>query len=206
MNFCNLQGVSLKNVTLTVKSGEKTIFSEFGEMLFTHFGVSGPIVLSCSSYINRKDLNNLTFYIDLKPALNNETISNRLIREFKENNTKILSSVMRSLLPKALTEVVLLQARVSGNKNCSEITVEERTRLIQSLKGLKFQPKKLRPIEEAIITSGGVCVKEINPKTMESKLIKGLFFAGEVLDVDAVTGGYNLQIAFSTGYIAGKNA
>ncbi len=205
-DFCNLQGVSLKNVTLTVKSGEKTIFSEFGEMLFTHFGVSGPIVLSCSSYINRKDLNNLTFYIDLKPALNNETISNRLIREFKENNTKILSSVMRSLLPKALIEVVLLQARVSGNKNCSEITVEERTRLIQSLKGLKFQPKKLRPIEEAIITSGGVCVKEINPKTMESKLVKGLFFAGEVLDVDAVTGGYNLQIAFSTGYIAGKNA
>lgn len=205
-DFCNLQGVSLKNVTLTVKSGDKTLFSEFGEMLFTHFGISGPIVLSCSSYINRKDFNNLTFYIDLKPALNNETISNRLIREFKENNTKILFSVMRSLLPKVLIDVVLSQASVSGNKNCSEITVEERIRLLKTLKGLKFQPKKLRPIEESIITSGGVCVKEINPKTMESKLVKGLFFAGEVLDVDAVTGGYNLQIAFSTGYIAGKNA
>lgn len=205
-DFCNLQGVSLKNVNLSVKSGEKTLFSEFGEMLFTHFGISGPIVLSCSSYINRKDLNNLTFYIDLKPALNNETLSNRLLREFKDNNTKILFSVMRSLLPKTLIDVVLLQAGVSGYKNCSEITVDERARLIKSLKGLKFQPKKLRPIEEAIITAGGVCVKEINPKTMESKFVKGLFFAGEVLDVDAVTGGYNLQIAFSTGYIAGKNA
>ncbi len=205
-DFIEMQGVSLKNVSLSAKIGDKTIFNEFGEMLFTHYGISGPIVLSCSSVINKKISNGIDVYIDLKPALSKETLDNRLIREFKENNVKELSSVMRSLLPKSLIFSVLRQARVSANKNCSEITLAERERLVYSLKNLKFTVKKLRPIEEAIVTAGGVNVKEINPKTMESKLVKDLFFAGEILDVDAFTGGFNLQIAFSTGYVAGKNA
>lgn len=205
-DFIELQGLSLKNVTLTAKLGEKTLYSEFGEMLFTHFGISGPIVLSCSSVINRKPIENIDFYIDLKPALSIETLDNRLIREFKENNTKELSTVMRSLLPKNLISIVLRQACIKQTKNCSEITVNERQKIINALKSLKFSAKRLRPIEEAIITSGGVSVKEINPKTMESKIVKNLFFAGEVLDVDAFTGGFNLQIAFSTGYVAGINS
>lgn len=205
-DFLDLQGVSLKNVTITATANNKIIFKDFGEMLFTHFGISGPIVLSCSSRINKLDINNVCFFIDLKPALAPETLNNRLLKEFKENNTKTLSTTMRALLPKALIEVVLEQAGIFGNKNCSEITATERESIIRALKQLKFQPKRLRPIDEAIVTSGGICVKEINPKTMESKLIKGLFFAGEVIDVDAVTGGYNLQIAFSTGFTAGNNA
>ncbi len=204
-DFIELQGLSLKNVQLSIKSGEKTLCSDFGEMLFTHFGISGPIVLSCSSLINRKDLNNLEVYIDLKPALSEEVLQERLLREFKENNVKEISNVMRTLLPKTLINLVLRQAGIKQSKKCSEITALERTRLVKTLKNLFFNLKKLRPIEEAIVTAGGVCVKEINPKTMESKLCKGLFFAGEVLDVDAFTGGFNLQIAFSTGYVAGKN-
>lgn len=205
-DFIEAQGVSLKNVSICAKMGEKVIYSNFGEMLFTHFGISGPIVLSCSSWINRKDLNNVDIYVDLKPALSNEMLDLRLVREFKENNLKELSSVMRSLLPKSLISLVLRQAKVKMSKNCSEITVGERTSIVHTLKNLKFSVKKLRPIDEAIITSGGISVKEVNPKTMESKLVNGLFFAGEVLDVDAFTGGFNLQIAFSTGYVAGKNA
>ena len=201
-----LQGLSLKNVNLTAKMGEKTLFSQFGEMLFTHFGVSGPIVLSCSSVINKYNLNELQLYIDFKPALDFATLENRLVREFQSENRKNLTSVIRSLLPKNLVEVFLKVAGVSGNRNCSEITVEMRKKLIETLKNFPLKPKKLRPIEEAIVTAGGVNVKEINPKTMESKIIKGLFFAGEVLDVDAFTGGFNIQIAFSTGYLAGLNA
>lgn len=204
--FVSLQGVSLKNVSLTAKVGQKVVYSDFGEMLFTHYGVSGPIVLSCSSVINRKNLTEITLSIDLKPALDELTLDKRLQREFKENNVKSLSSVMRSLLPKALIEIVLRQSGVSAHKNCSEITVEERALIIKTLKNLTFIVKRLRPIDEAIITSGGVSVKEVNPKTMESKLVNGLFFAGEVLDVDALTGGYNLQIAWSTGFVAGNNA
>ena len=203
-DFVNMQGLSLKNVKLSAYSDKKLIFEDFGEMLFTHFGISGPIVLSCSSKINRLDLNNVCIKIDLKPALDIQTIDNRLIKEFKLNNTKTLFTVMRSLLPKTLIECVVKQANVNGNKNCSEITIDERNRICNSLKNLTFKPKKLRPIEEAIVTSGGVSVNEINPKTMESKLVKGLYFAGEVLDVDALTGGYNLQIAYSTGFSAGK--
>lgn len=204
--FASLQGLSLKNVKLTAKINDKNLFSDFGEMIFTHFGISGPIVLSCSSVINKYPLSNIVISIDLKPALTEEVLHNRLIREFKENNTKNISNVMRALLPKSLIDIVLSNAKVLINKNCSEITVEERNRLIKTLKDLRFYVKKLRPIDEAIITSGGVSVKEINPKTMESKIIKGLFFAGEVIDVDAFTGGFNLQIAFSTGYLAGINS
>lgn len=202
-DYLQAQGLSLKNVKLTVKNGQKSVHSGFGEMLFTHFGVSGPIVLSASSLINRIDLSQTNLSIDLKPALTDQVLDSRLQREFKENNVKKLSTVMRSLLPQALIECVIKQAKVNGNKNCSEITLEERKNLILALKNLTFKVKKLRPIEEAIVTAGGVSTKEINPKTMESKIVKGLHFAGEVIDVDAFTGGYNLQIAFATGYVAG---
>lgn len=202
-DYLQAQGLSLKNVKLTVKNGQKSVYSDFGEMLFTHFGVSGPIVLSASSLINRIDLSQTNLSIDLKPALTDQVLDSRLQREFKENNVKKLSTVMRSLLPQALIECVIKQAKVNGNKNCSEITLEERKNLILALKNLTFKVKKLRPIEEAIVTAGGVSTKEINPKTMESKIVKGLHFAGEVIDVDAFTGGYNLQIAFATGYVAG---
>ncbi len=204
-DFISLQGLSLKNVNLTAKLGQKVVYQDFGEMLFTHFGISGPIVLSCSSKINRLNLNEITVHIDLKPALTKEVLDNRLIREFTENNVKNICTVMRALLPSSLIDVVLAKSNVSQKKNCSQITAEERKRIIDTLKDLKFSVKKLRPIEEAIVTAGGVSVKEINPKTMESKLIKGLYFAGEVIDVDALTGGFNLQIAFSTGYVAGLN-
>ena len=205
-DYLEMQGLSLKNVTLYVRYNDKKIYEDFGEMLFTHFGISGPIVLSCSSKINRLDLSQIELIIDLKPALDTETLDSRLLREFKDNNSKSIFTAMRSLLPKSLINVVLDKANIKHDKSCSEITVLERQSIINSLKNLTFKPKKLRPIEEAIVTSGGVDVKEINPKTMESKLIKGLFFAGEVLDVDAFTGGFNLQLSFSTGYTAGINA
>ena len=205
-DYKDLQGLSLKNVSFSIKRGEKVIYNDFGEMLFTHFGVSGPVVLSSSCIINKLNLSDLKVVIDLKPALDESTLDNRLIREFTENNKKSLINVMPALLPKSLIPLVLRRASVSKNKCCFEITKEERQRLIVSLKNLTFNFKKLRPIEEAIITSGGVDVLQVNPKTMESKLVKGLFFAGEVLDVDAFTGGFNLQIAFSTGFVAGKNA
>lgn len=205
-DFVDLQGLSLKNVKLYAMRENKVLYSDFGEMLFTHYGISGPIVLSCSSVINKQNLNDIKLVLDLKPAVDNNILDNRLIREFKENNTKNVSTMMHSILPKSLIDLVLRRANVKQNKNCSEITAVERQNIIHSLKSLEFKISKLRPIEEAIITSGGVSVKEINPKTMESKMVKGLFFAGEVLDVDAFTGGFNLQIAFSTGYLAGLNS
>ena len=203
--FKEAQGVSLKNVTIKCKYGEKVVYTEFGEMLFTHFGISGPIVLSCSSVINRKTPTDLKLYIDLKPALDFETLDKRLIREFGENNHKVLATVMKNLLPKSLIGIVLNQAGVKQSKKCSEITQAERKKIVFALKELEFLVKKLRPVDEAIVTSGGVSVKEINPKTMESKIVNGLYFAGEVIDVDAFTGGFNLQLAFSTGYVAGLN-
>ena len=200
-DFIDLQGLSLKNVSLSAKIDQKTVYSDFGECLFTHFGISGPIVLSCSAIINKMILS-----LDLKPALDFDTLDKRLINEFSVNNNKELSTAMRGLLPKSLISVVLSKAQVKQSKNCSEITQVERFNIINTLKNLTFKVKKLRSIGEAIVTSGGVNVKEINPKTMESKLVKGLYFSGEVLDVDAFTGGFNLQIAFSTGYVAGLNA
>lgn len=201
-----LQGLSLKNVNITARRGDKTIYSDFGEMLFTHYGVSGPIILSTSCFINKYQPKEISLSIDLKPALNEKTLEDRLLRDFKENNTKSILSVIRGLVPKNMVELIARRSNIYINKNCSQITQEERTRLINTLKNLLFKVNKLRPIEEAVVTSGGVNVKEINPKTMESKLINGLFFAGEVIDVDAFTGGFNLQIAFSTGYAAGNNA
>ena len=204
-DFVEMQGLSLKNVSISVHQCGKKIFSDFGEMLFTHFGISGPIVLSCSSKINRLKLADLTIDIDLKPALSFDVLENRLIRELQENKTKAISNAMRSLLPKTLIDCVLRRVNIYFDKKCCEITVEERKKIVTTLKALSFGVKKLRPIDEAIVTAGGVNVKEVNPKTMESKLVKGLFFAGEVLDIDAFTGGFNLQLAFSTGYSAGIN-
>jgi len=202
-DFCkNLQGVSLKNVTLTVKRNGKVIYSELGEMIFTHFGISGPIVLSASSYINKYSINEIELSLDLKPALTDEQLDNRVLRDFLKYKNRDLQNSLGDLLPKSLIKCIIELSKISPYKKNDIITKEERKRLIDSLKRIRLDIKGLRPIEEAIITSGGVDCKQINPKTMESKFVKGLYFAGEVLDVDALTGGYNLQIAFATAYLA----
>jgi len=202
-DFCkNLQGVSLKNVTLTVKRNGKVIYSELGEMIFTHFGISGPIVLSASSYINKYSINEIELSLDLKPALTDEQLDNRVLRDFLKYKNRDLQNSLGDLLPKSLIKCIIELSKISPYKKNDIITKEERKRLIDSLKRIRLDIKGLRPIEEAIITSGGVDCKQINPKTMESKFVKGLYFAGEVLDVDALTSGYNLQIAFATAYLA----
>ena len=205
-DFVQMQGLSLKNVSLTAYVDDKAIYSDFGEMFFTHFGVSGPIILSASCFLTKKQLSNAKISIDLKPALTIEQLENKFTRLFAENNTKNISSVVRSLVPSSMVDVILRRTNLSKNKKCSEIRKDERRGLINTLKNFDFKIKKLRPIEEAIITSGGVSVKDINPKTLESKIVKNLYFCGETIDVDAFTGGFNLQIAFSTGYLAGLNA
>ena len=203
--FKGLQGLTLKNVTLTVKNGGKTISEEFGEMLFTHFGISGPIVLSTSSLVNRLPLEKLTVTLDLKPALDEQTLDKRLLRDFDKYKNKQILNALCELLPQKLIPLVLSVAGISQTKAVNVLTKEERTRLIKALKQLPLKVRSLRGFEEAIITSGGVELSEINPKTMESKKVSGLRFCGEVLDVDAFTGGFNLQIAFATGYAAGKS-
>lgn len=199
-----LQGMALKNVTLRAKMGEKVLFEDFGEMLFTHFGISGPIVLSASSVINRLPLKNLSLTLDLKPALDEQTLDKRLLRDFEKYKNKQISNALCELLPQKLIFYVLNASGISEKKNVNVLTKEERMRLIKTLKNLPLKVKSLRGFEEAIITSGGVELSEINPKTMESKKVQGLKFCGEVLDVDAFTGGFNLQIAFATGYAAGS--
>lgn len=201
----NFQGISLKNVTITVSEGNKTLFTELGEMLFTHFGVSGPLVLSASAIINRKNFSNLIISIDFKPGISYNILDNRLIRELTSFHLKSVLNVIKTLLPSNMAETFLKICKVNPNKRCCDVTSIERNRICSTLKNFVLTPSKLRPIEEAIVTAGGVDVKEINPKTMESKLVKGLFFAGEVIDVDCFTGGFNMQTAFSTGYLAGVN-
>lgn len=203
-DFKQLQGLTLKNVRLTVKLGQKTVYSEFGEMLFTHFGISGPIVLSASSVINRMQLQNLLINLDLKPALDEQTLDKRLLREFENYKNKQIFNVLGELLPQKLIAYVLKMSGVSAKKAVNTVTKEERLSIVKTLKNLPLKIKSLRGFEEAIITSGGIDLSEINPKTMESKKIKGLRFCGEVLDVDAFTGGFNMQIAFATGYLAGS--
>lgn len=202
--FADLQGLTLKNVTLTIKNGKKVIVDEFGEMLFTHFGMSGPIVLSASSLINRLPLGSLDVSLDLKPALDEQTLDKRLLRDFEKNKNKQIVNSLGELLPQKLVSIVLNRAQIGPSKNVNVITKEERARLVKVLKALPMKIRSLRGFEEAIITSGGVDLSEINPKTMESKKVKGLRFCGEVLDVDAFTGGFNMQIAFATGYAAGN--
>ena len=202
--YKDLQGLTLKNVAFCVKSGNKSVYEDFGEMLFTHFGVSGPIVLSASSVINRLSMENLTSYIDLKPALDEQTLDKRLLRDFEKYKNKQIANALVELLPQKLISVVLLLSGVAASKAVNSLTKEERTRLVKTIKCLPLTLNGLRGFNEAIITSGGVSLSEINPKTMESKKVNGLKFCGEVLDVDAFTGGFNMQIAFATGYVAGN--
>lgn len=200
-----LQGLTLKNVILSAYIKEEKVYEEFGEMLFTHFGISGPIVLTMSNIINKYQKEKIKLSIDLKPALSYEKLDKRILRDFSQYNNKQVKNGLVDLLPNSLIPVILKLSNIGETKNVNQITKEERDNLVSVIKGLKMNFSKFRPIEEAIVTSGGVSTLEINPSTMESKLIKGLFFAGEVIDVDALTGGFNLQIAYSTGYLAGMN-
>ncbi|MBD5636922.1 MAG: NAD(P)/FAD-dependent oxidoreductase [Clostridia bacterium] len=198
------QGISLKNVVLTAKRNGKVISSEMGELLFTHYGVSGPLVLTLSAKINRLPIKEISLEIDLKPALDESKLDARLLRDFQERKNEDLKNVMRGLLPAGLVLPVLQAASVPANRKANSVTREERASLVKTLKCYKLIPEALRGFSEAVITSGGVELKEVDPKTMESKIVKGLRFCGEVLDVDAFTGGFNLQIAFSTGFMAGN--
>lgn len=207
--FCSkLSGLSLKNVTLSVfeEGKKKAVFSEQGEMLFTHFGISGPLVLSASAHLRKMGKKAYTALIDLKPALTMEQLDSRILRDFSENLNKDFINSLDKLLPKSIIPVVVRLTGIPENQKVNSISREQRNILCGLLKKFPLRITGFRPIEEAIITSGGIAVKEINPATMESKIISGLFFAGEIIDVDAYTGGFNLQIAFSTGYVAGKNA
>lgn len=204
----SMQGLALKNVALKIidNNSKKELYSDFGEMLFTHFGLSGPMILSASSHIRDIEGGRYTAVIDLKPALSNEQLDKRLQNEFVKNANKDVSNSFSKLLPRKIIVPVLKRWGVPFDKKCNVITKEERRALCGILKGFTVDISGFRPIEEAIVTSGGVKTSEINPKTMESKRVSGLYFAGEVIDCDAYTGGFNLQIAWSTGRLAGQNA
>ncbi len=202
-----LMGLSLKNVRLSVtRRNGKEIFEDFGEMLFTHFGISGPIVLSASAHMKNIEKEEYKISIDLKPALDNEQLDKRICRDFEKYTNKHILNALDDLLPKALIPIVIRLSEIDAHKAVNAVTKEERRRLLENIKNLCMTAKGFRPIDEAIVTSGGIKISEINPSTMESKLVKGLYFAGEIIDVDAYTGGFNLQIAFSTGHLAGENA
>ena len=209
----SLQGLSLKNVEIKLIdiSKNKEIYNDFGEMLFTHFGVSGPIILSASSHLVRyKNIYELLknkqikLIIDFKPALRREKLDQRILRDFEEEKNKSFKNSLDKLLPQKLIPEIINKSNIAPNKQVNSITKEERENLLKTLKQFEVTIKDFRPIEDAIITAGGISIKEINPKTMESKIIKELYFAGEIIDVDAYTGGFNLQIAYSTGYVAGN--
>ena len=202
-NNFSLAGLTLKNVELKILKDKKILSREFGEMLFTHRGISGPIVLTTSSKINR--LKDFEMYLDLKPALDPEKLDARILRDFLENQNKNLENVMKSLLPRDLIIYVLESAGISGDKKVNQITKEDRERLVRTIKNFSLKFDSLDDIDRAIVTSGGVDVKDIDPKTMESKKVSGLYFIGEVLDLDGLTGGFNIQIANSTGYSCGIN-
>ncbi len=201
-----LQGLSLKNTAITIYNGKKKLYEDFGEMLFTHFGVSGPMILSASASIKQSLIKQpLTMYIDLKPALTQEALDKRILREFEEAKNKQFKNSINKLLPAKLIPVIIELSGIDPDKKVNEISKEERNNLLMLFKKLPLTLNGPRGWNEAIITKGGIKVKEINPSTMESKLVKNLFFAGEVLDLDAYTGGFNLQIAWSTGYLAGSS-
>ncbi len=203
--YKQLQGLTLKNINLSVYCGSKKIKELFGELLFTHFGISGPVILSASSLINRLDMNKVRLSLDLKPALTAEMLDKRLLRDFEAYKNKSVANCLKELLPAAIIEETLKRSGIEGNLRTNSVTREQRARLLTTVKNFDMLVSSLRDFSEAIVTSGGVDVNEINPKTMESKLVKGLYFCGEVLDVDGFTGGFNLQIAFSTGYAAGNS-
>lgn len=201
-----LQGLSLKNIHAYIYNDKKLLYDEFGEMLFTHFGVSGPVIISASAIIGNKNIKGYRLSIDLKPALDEEKLDERILRDFAEQKNKQLKNSLNKLFPAKLIDEVIYQSKVDPEKKVNLLTKEERHSLVHATKNLEYIISSTRGFNEAIITKGGVEVSQINPKTMESKKIKGLFFAGEVLDLDAFTGGYNFQIAWSTGYVAGEGA
>ena len=215
INICkSLQGLSLKNVQIKLKDikNEKIIYEDFGEMLFTHFGVSGPTVLSGSAHLLRyKNIDellkneNIKLIIDLKPALSMEKLDERILRDFSSEKNKAFKNSLEKLLPKKMIDVIIDLSEINPNKKVNEITKKEREQLVFLLKNFSITIQNFSKIEEAIVTAGGINIKEINPKTMESKIVKGLYFAGELIDVDAYTGGFNLQIAYSTGFVAGQD-
>ncbi len=209
-----MQGLSLRNVKIELKDVEKNkvIYEEQGEMIFTHFGVSGPTILSSSAHLVRyKNIEEkfaskkIVLLIDFKPALSEEKLDARVLRDFDKQKNKQYKNSLDELLPQKLIPIVVEKSKINPNKKVNEITKEERKNLVKLLKQFELEIKQFRPIDEAIVTSGGISIKEINPKTMESKLVEGLYFAGEIIDVDSYTGGFNLQIAYSTGYVAGRN-
>ena len=212
MECKELQGLSLRNVGIKLIDIEKNkqIYEDFGEMIFTHFGVSGPTILSASAHLVRyKNIDRLfkekkiLLKIDLKPALTEKKLNDRILRDFEDTKNKQFKNSLDKLLPQKLIPIIITRSKINANKKVNEITRKEREELVKQLKDFEIIIKGFRPIEEAIITSGGINIKEINPKTMESKKVKGLYFAGEIIDVDSYTGGFNLQIAYSTGYVAG---
>lgn len=202
-----LMGLSLKNIEVVITSGQKSVYRDFGELLFTHFGVSGPVILSASSYIipylNRPEP--LILSIDLKPALSSEQLDARILRDFEELKNKQFKNSLDHLLPNKLIDVIIRLSCIDSEKKVNSITKEERLRLVELLKNFKLQITNLSDYNQAVVTKGGINVKEINPSTMESKLVKHVYFAGEILDLDALTGGFNLQIAWSTAYLAGTS-
>lgn len=208
--ICELQGLSLRNVEAKILDGKKELYKDFGEMLFTHFGVSGPLIISASSYVGKKFMDKngqkkeLTLEIDLKPALTEEQLDQRVLRDFEENHNRQFKNAITKLFPTKLIPVMLELGGIDPEKKVNSIEKEERKQFVHLIKHFRMTLTGLRGYLEAIITKGGVNVKEIDPGTMESKLVKGLYFAGEVLDLDALTGGFNLQIAWSTGYVAGN--
>jgi predicted Rossmann fold flavoprotein len=200
-----LQGLSLKNVRLTVSQNKKKIYSEIGEMLFTHFGVSGPLVLTASSLLNFENLSEASLSIDMKPGLDPAQLDARIVRDFQGNPNRALKNSLSELLPRRMCPIAVELAELDGETPVNRVTREQRERLAATVKGFALTPKSFRPIDEAIITRGGIICSEVNPGTMESKPIKGLYICGELLDLDALTGGFNLQTAFSTGYLAGRS-
>lgn len=204
-NWCrDLQGLSLKNIRIAIKKEKKTVYDDFGEMLFTHFGVSGPVILSASAAIRPEEIEKgLSLFIDLKPALDEDTLDKRVLKDFEEAKNKQFKNAVPHLFPAKLIPVMIELSGIDPDKKVNEISKEERKAFVHLIKNLELTITGTRGFKEAIITKGGVSVKDVNPSTMESKLIRGLHFCGEVLDLDAYTGGYNLQIAWSTGYLAG---
>lgn len=204
--MAKLQGLSLKNVLVTIYDGRKKLYEDFGEMLFTHFGVSGPLILSASAAIKQNTIKKpLQLFIDLKPALSYEALDKRILREFDDAKNKQFKNSINKLLPSKMIPVIIGLSGIDPDKKVNEISKGEREGLVNLLKKLPVTLNGTRQWNEAIVTKGGISTKDINPSTMESKIIKNLYFAGEVLDLDALTGGYNLQIAWSTGALAGKS-
>ncbi len=204
-DFSSVQGISVKNAVLSAERGGKVFFSELGELLFTHFGVSGPLVLTLSARINRLPMEEIRLFLDFKPALGTDLLDARLLRDFSARRNESMKNVIRGLLPAGLGLLVLKEAGIAAEKQANAVTKEERLRLIAALKRFPLLPLSLRGFDEAVVTSGGIATGQIDPRTMESKLVKGLRFCGETLDCDAYTGGFNLQIAFATGFLAGDS-